>query len=468
MSVSHLQGFPEYPVAALCGPLSDFVVQVSGNGLSAAFAGGAGLSALATMAGKARLETLSDRRPVPPILWVPLLGTTGSGKSPAIDKAVMRVEYLDNLDQQQRRIDRENGKDVRRDGSLLVDDVTVEQLAYHLHDGAGYAGIITPELTGFLGSMSRYQSGGSSNEHVWLKRWDGAHWRYQRRGDRGNGVDLYIESPAITVCGGLQHSEIDKLGENERGFRARWLPHYESPSFKPSNGSPVNFAEWHATADLLYNAREDRLWHLEGSSYRLWSEATRRWRAEADKADNTALYNALLKADQQAARIALVLAESIEPGKGGPIPPEAMESAIAIVDYCMAVWSALGDGTTAALSTAEQRSIQLAEKIREWLDRKGGSRTAREILRANVGGIKTMSLLTTVLDVYEEMYPGTIVTEKRGATDDKLTVIVSPPEREGYPTTPTTPTTSPTWENVPDNVPDNDPTTGFGGYPVAA
>src|SRR5690606_31703666 len=168
-------------------------------------------------------------------------------------------------------------------------------------------------------------------------------------------------------------------------------------------------------------------------THRLWSAARARWKAAAGAGESASVSGALIKADILTARYALALAEGIEPGKGGPIPPEAMTGAIAITDYVVDGWRSLGEGRTLALSRRDEKLDRAVDQLAAWLRDHGGRAIRRDLLLAHVAGCRTAKDLDALLARYEETYPGHVCKEKAAGAGGgrKPEVVYAPGARNG-------------------------------------
>ena len=90
-----LPEIPQFPVTRLVGPLRAFVDWGTKDGLHPECTAAAGLAALVTLTGPARLR-LSDAKTIKAILWTALVGVASSGKSPAYEHAfsLIRAAYI--------------------------------------------------------------------------------------------------------------------------------------------------------------------------------------------------------------------------------------------------------------------------------------------------------------------------------------------------------------------------------------
>lgn len=426
----HLRALPQYPVDALVGPLAEMVKATRSMGLPAAFTAGAGLAALATAAGMADLQVY-DSWIVRPALWVPLIGPAGAAKTPSINTARRRIRerdvetyhvfkaLLDNWKARPKKDRGERPDDDRR----LIDDATLEMVARRLSHGDGVLGVDSDELTNWLSGMGRYRNSGDGGDRArWLSMWSCSPWSYERVSD---DLHILVPRPVVTVCGGIQPHLLSLLGPEGDGMRPRWLPHMSlDTNLKPKPGKIPD--SWDQILDELYDARHPRTWTLDGQALARWQAAQRRWKESSRGVESPSTSAALVKADEQAARIALVLAESIHPGQGGPIPDEAMSAAVAIVDYCMDVWRAMPEHRTLALSRRDESLDSAVDELAAWLEQRGGRMPKNKIQSARPAGIRTAAALNEVLARYEEVYPGSFRTERTGSRGPASVVVYAP------------------------------------------
>lgn len=335
-----LPPIPEYPVDALCGPLAELV---TGTTLPAALVAGAGLAALAGLCPNADLDILGSCQR--PILWIPVIAPSGGAKSPSMELAFERLYKLDAGRRagylQAYNIWKAAPRGQRGpkppDHTRVVEDLTVEKLARLLDEDPARM-MIHDELAKGLRSIGQYKvNSGDRDKFLELHAGGTKPWRYSRVGSTADGIDFMIDRPVVTLCGGLQIARLDALGTDDDGFRPRFLPHISTAIDIPHADLRAPRV-WTDTITALYNqADQGRDWwlatdHTRDSSdtLKLWQEAGRRWKAAIHDEPKQLVRAALSKADIQASRIALVLAESIDVGAGGKIPAEAMLAAIAI------------------------------------------------------------------------------------------------------------------------------------------
>jgi len=261
-----------------------------------------------------------------------------------------------------------------------------------------------------LRSFGEYKHGGGGDRGRVLALWSGQAWRYQRV---SGTTDILIARPVVCIVGTLQPPLNHLLGGEEDGLRPRWLPHLATldPTAQDVGGMATRSDTWSATLTKLHGLPRRREWTLDGATTRRWYGARREWKTEAGNPDETASTSAaLIKADVQCARIALILAETLEPGAGGHIPPEAMTAAIAIVDFVMDCWRAMPEDGGLRLSRRDEALDIAVIRLAGWLDEHGGSANRRALQRARVAGIRTAADLNALLARYEDTYPGGVTT----------------------------------------------------------
>lgn len=434
-----LGAVPSWPTGDVPGPIGD-LARASG-GLPDALFGGTALVAVATVCPVATIEadpTMIES----PILWVAAMAPPGAGKSPAMSIGLGPLEILDAAQHELYRDALQIWRDSKpsdrgekpANPTRLVRDTTLEQLARRL-DGARLAGgtsaatFAPDELQNFLGALGQYKRGSADRARM-LELWAGRPWQYERV---GGDVDLLIPRPVVPIVGGIQPELHPMLGSEGDGLRPRWLLHLAGldPVAQEAGGMAHVPDNWAPTLTTLYNKlTTPRSWLLAGKSLQMWRDARRRWKAAAARGESASTSAALVKADVQVVRLALVVAESLEPARGGDVPPEAMSAAIAIVDYVMDCWRALPEGRTLGLSRRSEVLDLAVDKVRDWLESHGGKARRRELLTANVAGVRTMSDVEALLERYLETYPGTVATERTGQRGP-ATVVVYAPRRRG-------------------------------------
>lgn len=423
---------PEYPHVP--GLLGDLIA--ARGGLPAALVGGAGLAAAAAVCRGAELK-IADGWWERPILWIPLLAPRGAGKSPSQDLALDPVRkldetehrlYTDLLAEWEATPKKERGPRPT-DPTILVGDLTLEHLVRRLAETGGHATMAHDELSMILRALGEYKQGGGGDRGRILSLWSGQAWRYQRV---TGGIDILIPRPVVSIVGTIQPYLHHLLGGEEDGLRPRWLPHLATLDLAAQEEGGIGSTpqEWATVLQKLYSQTKARTWKLRGGAFAAWSAARRRWKNAAGGEETASTSAALVKADIQVARIALVLAELGSPAGGGDLPTEAMSAAITIVDYVMDCWRALPEQTGLGLTRQKEILDKAVARMRDWLDEHGGRATRRTLLRAAVASCRTASDLDAVLYRYEETYPGCIRKEAPPTGGPEAVVVYSPSPRK--------------------------------------
>ena len=379
-----LPEIPRFPVDELVGPLRAFVDWGTKDGLHAECTAAAGLAALVTLTGPARLK-LSDAKTIKAILWTVLVGVASSGKSPAYEHAfslirkaytAQRDQYAADLaswrEQAETQGKKEAGPPPARPEPFELDDATTEAVARWLiargEDTSG--SIVDDELTAFLEGLNQYKGGQGSDLSKWLKLWTGAPLHIQRVGKGGpvNEVSLYVPEPVVSITGPLVPGNLHLLGKPGSGFRPRWLPFYAPAAAPAWNEAGAYPDEWTKCITGLIAARQPREWSLTGKARARWEIARQRWHDQQYRPEPDDVIEALRKADTQALRISLVIAESMNPGADGEMPADAVSCAVAIVDYCISVWRALPGNSTMTVSRREDVMDTAHRRLIAWLE----------------------------------------------------------------------------------------------------
>jgi hypothetical protein len=427
-----LAPIPAYPVDAIPGPLRNLTD--SADNLPPALVAGAGLAALSGACAGAEL-VMPDGTVQYPALWVPLMGPRGGGKTPALDLAFATFRELDADEHGKFRSAMADWLSLPRDKrglrpgdpTAIIDDFTVEMLARFLDNGDGTGIAVSDELSGFLTGLGRYNKDArGSDRSRFISLWNCRLWRYQRVTSH---IDISIPNPVMSVVGGIQPHLHSLLGDDKTGMRPRWLPHIVPLTDVKWANSPIAPREWDDTIADLYEKRSPRSWSLNGEALRLWKNASARWKGESRSREaSSSLSAALVKADVQSARIALVIAESLNPVGAGQIPPEAMSASIAIIEFVMGCWRTLPSYDEWIIGRRDAVVKPKVSELLDWLEQHGGKATKRELQQYRVAGISSAKEADMLLDEFAQQYPGTVKNERTG-TRGPATKVVHVPRR---------------------------------------
>lgn len=179
-------------------------------------------------------------------LWVAVVGSPSSKKSPAIGKAIHHVKTIDAARREKSRTElsrweiqnapRKKGSknDTPLEGPVpdrpqmkraIVEDTTVEALSEILKDNPQGVLCVRDELTGWLGSMDAYKgskAGASADRANWLELYNGG----PRSVDRLVRGSVYIPNWSSCLIGGIQPDMLRRVvaGMGHDGLLQRFLP----------------------------------------------------------------------------------------------------------------------------------------------------------------------------------------------------------------------------------------------------
>ncbi len=180
-------------------------------------------------------------------LWVAVVGSPSTKKSPAIAKAVQHVKSIDQSRREKGAADYANWSGEHtawkkasksHDGEAaapepqrpptkraIVEDVTVEALSEILVDNEQGLLCVRDELTGWLGSMDAYKggrSGGGSDRANWIELYNGG----QRSIDRVTRGSIFIPNWSACLIGGIQPDMMRRAAASmgNDGLLQRFIP----------------------------------------------------------------------------------------------------------------------------------------------------------------------------------------------------------------------------------------------------
>jgi hypothetical protein len=426
-----LPAAPVFPHALARGPLRDLLDWAEHDGLPVSFvaaaaevAGAGAAAAVTDISGRpgpgAKLR-LTPSRVVLPILWQVLIGESGDGKNPSIDRATepiaRRFEML--IADWEARCELDKETDWPRPQALMQSSAGIEAVTRWL-SATGGAGILrNGELASFLRGLGQYKSGGGSDRYDAMDMWSGEPISIERVGQGGkkNGIQIYVRSPRLSIVGGLVTDNVKLLGSESDGLRARFLPALPSSPVIPNLDGGEKIPDcWESAIRSLYDCSHEREWTLSDRARSLIQEAMKRWTdRRISGTDPVTVRTALAKADEQCFRIALSVSELEYPGKGGEIPEWAARYAIARVDYALGCWLALGSDQTMAFSRKDEVINAAVADLLRLIERRppgaDGRRwmTRRDIQQSQVGGATTPALVDELIRAYLRAYPKSVM-----------------------------------------------------------
>jgi hypothetical protein len=418
---AQVEAYRPFPVHALPRMLCDFVrAAARAMVCDASFLALPLLAALAAAIGSTRRVVLKRGWSEPAIVWVAIVGESGTTKTPAF-KLVMRPirdlqrqalqVYADETQRHETALahyEKDLGQWKRAKGDsdpperpqqpqavrYIVSDTTVEALAPLLLANARGLLLARDELHGWLGSFDRYAggSGGGDSAH-WLSVHNGESLIVDRK--TGPTKTLFVPHAYVSVCGGIQPAILHRaLGveHRESGLAARLL--LTCPPRRPKHWTDADI-DPAAEADLARLLA--RLYELQpitgddgqpapgyvgmtGDAKRLWVDFYNQHGQEAADLSGE-LAAAWSKLEGYAARLALIVHfarwaagdDSLQDAER--IDADSMARAVTLAEWfkheARRVYGVLAE-------TDEQRDQR---QLVEWIQRKGGTVTARDLQR---------------------------------------------------------------------------------------
>ncbi|WP_460185065.1 YfjI family protein [Thermopirellula anaerolimosa] len=403
-----------YPVDALPEPIRTFVTTTArGFGCDESYIALPLIVAMAAAIGTTRRLEPKPRWLVPPILWAAIVGESGTLKTPALRAALCWTQkrqdaLFNDYDASRQQFDIERlayekalaeWKRSKADalpperpepptaGRVLVADTTVEGLAPILQANPRGVLLGRDELAGWVGNFDRYASTPGGDAPFWLSAYNAVPCVI----DRKTTGTLRVPTTAVSIVGGIQPRILARaLGpvNRENGLLARLL--VTMPPRQPKRWTEAGVER--AAADSVGKVF-DRLFSLEHDidddgtptprTMRLSARAKQRYvefyneHAE-DLADATGDWAAALaKLEELPLRFGLVLhlvrwaaGENVNPDI---VDGDSMARAIELTAWhkheTLRVYEALDD--------TEEESER--RKLVEWIARRGGSVTARDL-----------------------------------------------------------------------------------------
>src|SRR5690606_29591795 len=168
-------------------------------------------------------------------LWVALIGSPSTKKSPIIGQAVRPIARLDTAkmraylaklaEYNDLSKDERKGTERPRQRRLRIEDTTIEAAQEVLKDSPDGVLLIQDELSGWFGAMDKYNSGGrgaAKDRAFWLQSFNGGQYAVNRIG-RDSSL---IENLSVSMLGGIQPEAIAAVAKEsvDDGLLQRLLP----------------------------------------------------------------------------------------------------------------------------------------------------------------------------------------------------------------------------------------------------
>ncbi len=429
----------EFPVHAFPPDIAAFInAAASTYALPTPYLGASALAVAAGLIGNQAEIVVKRDWHERPIIWVVLIGTPGTKKSPSIN--MMRKP----LDEVQSRYAEAFGRELEdwerlpkgeRDPasrpvmrSIFTTDATIEAVGQLLSRSRGLT-VISDELASWL-SMGRYRSGGSTDRPHWLTLWAGTPLKVDRK---TTGI-IYVPNPTAIVLGGIQPDLLPtlraELGRDD-GFVDRLFP--ASAVALPRQWSVAEVDEaikqryMRAMLALCPQeaATDSTLVRFGPAAASIWEH----WYNE-NESKNSDGFSA--KAPGHVARIALIL-HAMRHGVASSLPlsDPTMNAAIEMFEYFRGeharMTASIGSGLGGTQTSPEAR---LQSRVSRHLAEAGAAGLSMTELHARLGGNTLADNVRLALDwLREEGVAQLNVEPSGGRPRETWSLISNPAER---------------------------------------
>ena len=172
----------------------------------------------------------------PATVWFVVVGKAGIGKTPSINSIVKPLERENNREikkyakeqekyheyRELEKNEKQNSEKVKRPikTQFIADDITLEALVEMHSENKNAVAVFKDELAGWIKDMNKYRTG--SDLEFWLSSWSAKSVSHNRKTAKSS----FIESPCISVIGGIQPGVFDSFYTEENkdnGFIDRML-----------------------------------------------------------------------------------------------------------------------------------------------------------------------------------------------------------------------------------------------------
>lgn len=287
------QPYPNFPLDVLPQVLIEYA-----QGYSDSTGFDVGAFAFTTLFGtmglidkRARIKA-SDTWFQPPTIWAALADSSGGGKSMVISTGAKPLNSInkkivadsmrefDTFNKAKAALPKAQQGELQKPDwhQIVVEDTTTEALADVLKTNPRGVTLIADEMTGFIGNLDAYSSGGGDRDRgIYLSAYDGGNKTINRK---GSGY-TYVPNFAVSILTGVQPAKLADLYKKSAaggadGLYQRFLTYNMQPAKSMSINSKLgNFTEINAQAlaDCIEQWTQDDVFLRDAPS--LSSEAAR-------------------------------------------------------------------------------------------------------------------------------------------------------------------------------------------------
>lgn len=259
---------PPFPLEVLPGKVRRFVEAVSSQ--MGADPAAMAMASIAVLSGaithEARIHLSNTFRPRP-CLWTLLVGDSGTQKTPVMDTArqplvdlaasyfaarAKRLKELEASNMSEKDLKKEAAKPLSRP---LIGNISVEKVADILaYQNSGIL-LYHDELSSWIGSFDRYNSGGgvSGDRGFWLTARNGGYYPL----DRKVSGSSHVNNLSVSILGGIQSERLREMGNlMSDGLMQRFLPVVmRKPRKGIKSDTSAAIADWTGLVTMLAKNR---------------------------------------------------------------------------------------------------------------------------------------------------------------------------------------------------------------------
>ena len=410
---------PPFPMEALLSPtLQAWVEQASlATDTPHDFSAWGALAACSGAIGNSRIVQINTEWQETALLWVVLVGAPGTGKTPALNKAIAplwaaQADLIDAWEreratyetdraywEQQPKAARGNAPTEPALKRFMTGDTTFEALANVLRANERGLMVVRDELAGWIESFNQYKKSGGQDRAAWLSTWSGSPILIDRKTD---SYMAFIRRPYVPVVGTIQPGRLSAAtGSVDDGFMdrllfaypdawpMRWTERHVDPEVSANYAGLIRalLAMQMATVETAGKAASfPETAHLSDRARATFAEYFEAHRQEMIHPDMPgSLAGVWAKFRSYAGRLALVLHSALV--ADGVAQPFVGEERVVLASWAL-VEHLKSHARRVYNATSKTEEDHTIDRLVEWIRLHGNAATVREVVRGKAAGIK--------------------------------------------------------------------------------
>jgi hypothetical protein len=310
----------------------------------------AALVAASTAIGNSvQLEAI-DGYIVKPVMYLAIVASPGSSKTPALKKMFAPLEHHDaklyDLHKAAIKEYKTNLADAKKNKAeepeqpqlrqTLIKDSTIEMVIKILSNNPDGCSIFSDELSGFLKRMNQYKDGDEVQK--WLELWSGAPILLQRISREENKV----QEPYCNIIGGIQPGVLESLSKEDNqhnGFYHRFLFCFPTPNEKPDFNTVAiphtvksDFTLFFSRL-LAYRQSDKQTYILSPEALEMYKEWFSYKNQKYNRAINDNVKGIIAKYQDYCLRFAILIQVINQTSITGMVSQQSMNGAIRLTEY---------------------------------------------------------------------------------------------------------------------------------------